>query len=217
MALKKLISNYVPITGSKILDVGSGNGGISIAFGKQRKTQVFGIDIELNRVKTSKIGTEEQNATADFLFASGQNLPFKRSFFDIVICNDVIEHVTKPRLLLKELHRSLRIGGVLYLCAPNGLSPFSILRDSHYGLFGLSLMPHRIGRFYVTKIRKASEEYDIFGPFNYWLLKQLLGSKFKIFDCFREQPIRFRDWLRFLPDMVLRIFFPVIVLSCKKK
>lgn len=218
--LKKTISRFVNVEGSTILDVGSGNGGISIAFGKHKNTRVFGIDLDTNRAKTSKIGAEEKKATANFFVADGLNLPFKTSFFDLIICNDVIEHVQKPQQLLKELHRCLRNGGFLYLCAPNGLSPYSIFQDAHYGLFGLSLMSHRLGKFYVTKIRKINESYDVYGPFTYWRLRVLLGSMYTVVDCYNEQnehPNRVKRLTRYLPDIFLRLFFPVIPLLCERK
>lgn len=218
--MKKTISKFAKIEGSTILDVGSGNGGISIAFGKHENTRVFGIDLDSNRVKTSKIGAEERKATANFLVADGFNLPFKKSFFDIVICNDVIEHVKKPEQLLKELYRCLRNRGVLYVCAPNGFSPYSIFQDAHYGLFGLSLMSHRLGKFYVTKIRKINESYDVYGPFNYWQLRALLSSMFKVVDCYNEQNEQtsmIKRIIRYLPDIVLKLFFPVIPLLCERK
>ena len=216
LILKGIISKFAPIDGAKILDVGSGDGGISIAFGKSNQTEVIGIDLNSARVKTSIIGAKEEKAASDFLVANGSNLPFKQCFFDIIICNDVIEHVQNPKKLLSELHRSLRDGGVLYICAPNGFSPYSIIRDAHYGIFGLSLMPYNIGKFYVTKIRKISQEYDVYGPFNYWLLKRLLGSLFSVIDCYQEQPTKVKKLIQVLPNIVLKLLFPTISLICKK-
>jgi len=115
----------------------------------------------------------KEQAPINFLIADGLNLPFKLGTFDIVICNDVIEHVPKPQQLAKEMYRSLRNGGFLYLSVPNGISPYSIIHDQHYDLFSLSLMPYRIGKYYLTKIRNINEEYDVYGPFNYWLLKRI--------------------------------------------
>jgi SAM-dependent methyltransferase len=39
--------------------------------------------------------------------------------FDVVTLVDVLEHVTEPRILLEEVHRVLRPGGVVYIKTPN--------------------------------------------------------------------------------------------------
>jgi 2-polyprenyl-3-methyl-5-hydroxy-6-metoxy-1,4-benzoquinol methylase len=216
LILRKIISKFVNVESARVLDVGCGDGGISIAFCKQGKTEMYGIDINPMGVYKSKVRAKEEEATINFLIADGLNLPFKLGAFDVVICNDVMEHVPKPRQLAKEVYRSLKNGGFLYLSVPNGISPDSIIHDAHYGLFVVSLMPHRIGKFYLTKIRKISEVYDVYGPFNYWLLRMILKGMFRIVDCYHEQPSKVEGLVRNLPDSVLRFVYPTITLICEK-
>ena len=216
LVLRKIISKFICIDNTRILDVGCGEGGISIAFGRGGKTKVYSIDIEPARVYKSKVRARDEKVKIDFLVADGQNLPFKTGAFDVIICNDVIEHVSKPRQLLKEMYRNLRTGGFLYLCAPNGISIPLIIRDGHYGLFGVSLMPYQIGKYYVTKIRKISEEYDVYGPFNYWLLRGRLGDMFRVVDCYYEQQSRLGKLLKSIPDIILRFVYPTINVVCEK-
>jgi ubiquinone/menaquinone biosynthesis C-methylase UbiE len=45
-------------------------------------------------------------------------LPFLDSVFDFVLCTELMEHVIGPDQILAELHRVLRPGGRLFLCAP---------------------------------------------------------------------------------------------------
>lgn len=216
LVLRKIVSKFICVDNAKILDVGCGEGGISIAFGRGGKTEVYSIDIELSRIYKSKVRAREEKTSINFLLADALNLPFRKGAFNIVICNDVIEHVPKPEQLVNEIRRILRNGGFLYLCAPNSLSPFLIIRDAHYNLFGVSLMSHKIGKCYVTKIRKISEKYDVYGPFNYWLLKAILGDMFRIFDCYYEQQSRVEKILRIIPGIILRFVYPVIPVSCEK-
>lgn len=48
---------------------------------------------------------------------------YKSSFFDYVILWHVLEHVSDPMSLLKEIERILKIGGVLLIGVPNVLEP----------------------------------------------------------------------------------------------
>jgi SAM-dependent methyltransferase len=221
LLVRKIISKFIHADGIRVLDVGCGEGGISIAFSKEGKNDVYSIDINPTRVKKSKARAREEKAMINLLIADGLSLPFKLGTFDIIICNDVIEHVPKPQQLAKEVHRSLRNGGFLYLSAPNGISPYSIIHDLHYGLFGLSLMPYGIGKYYLTKIRKINEEYDVYGPFNYWLLKGILRNMFNIVECYHDYYSSkvegsLQSLVKSLPDIVLRFVAPTLTLSCEK-
>jgi len=57
--------------------------------------------------------------SGSFVIASGEYLPFKDESFDAVTSIEVIEHVHNPTLLLVEIKRVLRKGGVLYMTTPN--------------------------------------------------------------------------------------------------
>jgi SAM-dependent methyltransferase len=50
--------------------------------------------------------------------ASVENLPFSNESVDIVISQETIEHVKDPFNSIKEIHRVLKKGGVLYLQLP---------------------------------------------------------------------------------------------------
>jgi SAM-dependent methyltransferase len=66
------------------------------------------------------------------------SLPLKNGAVDVVICTQTLEHVNDPRALLKELSRSLKSGGRMYLTAPQGWpihqAPYDFFRFTHYGL-----------------------------------------------------------------------------------
>ncbi|MEM3546195.1 MAG: class I SAM-dependent methyltransferase [Candidatus Bathyarchaeia archaeon] len=102
--------------------------GVSIAFAKG-KTEVCAVDIDYTRIKRSKVRALEEGTEVNFLVADGLHLPFRSSVFDVVICNDLIEHVPEPRHLIDEITRVMKGQGLLYLSAPNRLSPYQIIHD----------------------------------------------------------------------------------------
>lgn len=59
-----------------------------------------------------------------------QEIPFSDNFFDLVICNDVIEHLFKPNNCLVNIHKVLKYNGLFYLNTPN----LNWVRKSIYSL-----------------------------------------------------------------------------------
>lgn len=102
------------ISSFKILDVGCGNGQISSYFAE--KNYVVGVDVEDKNLGNEKI--------YQFKLIKNEQLPFDDDEFDIVISHHVIEHVNDQELHLAEIHRVLKINGLVYIGCPNGGSPF---------------------------------------------------------------------------------------------
>lgn len=60
------------------------------------------------------IGVDLRSKFADVI-ASAENLPFRSSCFDVVLCTQVLEHVEEPKRLLEEIKQVLRVKGLLIL------------------------------------------------------------------------------------------------------
>lgn len=105
-----------------LLDVGCGRKPYQNVFKGVRK--YIGLDLPLNN-------------KAD-VYGNGMYLPFKDRVFDTVLCNQVLEHVPEPFLLMKEIARVLKPGGFLILTTPQTwglhLEPNNFYRYTKYGL-----------------------------------------------------------------------------------
>ena len=75
--------------------------------------------------------------------------------------DNVIEHVQSHRRTIREIGRVLRPGGLAYLSFPNLLSPDNFRRDPHYNLFGVSVMPPWLGRWYVVNLRQRALNFGV--------------------------------------------------------
>lgn len=62
-----------------------------------------------------------------FKVANAQKLPFKTGEFDLIICYETIEHITKPLKALKEMKRVLGKNGKLILTMDSGSLLFRIV------------------------------------------------------------------------------------------
>jgi ubiquinone/menaquinone biosynthesis C-methylase UbiE len=100
---------------SKILDVGAGGVRFKQYFSDcEYLTQDFG------EYKDSE--GKFQYGQIDYV-GDATDIPVESGMFDVVICTDVIEHVQKPEMVLKEISRVLKPGGRVYLtsCLVSGV------------------------------------------------------------------------------------------------
>lgn len=58
------------------------------------------------------------------LAESAESMPFPSEHFDVVIVNEVLEHIADEDAALREIHRVLKPGGKFLLFCPNRLFPF---------------------------------------------------------------------------------------------
>ncbi|NMB90578.1 MAG: methyltransferase domain-containing protein, partial [Chloroflexi bacterium] len=81
-------------------------------------SQAVGLDVELQR-------TAQARQRADQVVCGvGEHLPFCPQYFDLILSNEVIEHVQDDRAAVAEIVRALRPGGRLVLFCPNRGYPF---------------------------------------------------------------------------------------------
>jgi SAM-dependent methyltransferase len=90
----------------KVLDFGCGGGYLLDSFENIEK---FGVEIN---EEARKIAIKNKIKT----YESSFDLP--SNFFDLIISNNALEHVDNPIIELKELYRSLKIGGKISLVVP---------------------------------------------------------------------------------------------------
>ena len=98
----------------RVLDIGCAYGIMLQKF--PDSFEKFGIDVSEYAIAKAK--TRLPNAKLKVAGAEDK-LPFPENFFDIVICNDVIEHLENHQALLENVKKALKSDGILYINAPN--------------------------------------------------------------------------------------------------
>jgi len=99
-----------------VLDVGAGHGDdLLIAKKNNEKTELHGIEIyEPYSNELRKIGV-----TVYSLNIEKDKLPFSNQSVDVIIANQIMEHVKEVFWVLHEISRTLKIGGSLMIGVPN--------------------------------------------------------------------------------------------------
>jgi len=97
-----------------ILDIGCGTGAVlaAIANRNQKINTLAGIDISPEMVN---IASKRLGVRADLRTGDAENLPWKDSSFDVVLCLDSFHHYPNPRKALFEMNRVLKPNGRLIL------------------------------------------------------------------------------------------------------
>ncbi len=133
----RLIAHYGgALPGRRILDLGGGMGGTSVALGLAGAVPLA---FEYNREYCDIIGLRaaRYDLALPVVNGAGEALPFADGSFDLAICWDVVEHVQDPERLLAELARVLRPGGRALVTVINRYA----FRDPHYHMPLLNWLP----------------------------------------------------------------------------
>jgi len=149
------------LKGKKVLEVGSGYGTFLIGARLWEKMDAFGIEparlqcdnLQLPK-KVLRAGGVEENI---YFGATGEQLPFRKCFFDIVYSNNALEHVSDPQKVLNEIFRVLKPGGKMVVIVPN----YFTFWEGHYKIFWCPLFNWRpLGRVYVRLMGRDSDFFD---------------------------------------------------------
>lgn len=115
--------------GAKVLDVGCGNGIISMHLGRLGY-KVLGVELSDNALEVAKNNNNLDNV--EFRKENAENLKIEGLTFDVVICSEVLEHLFEPQNLLYPLHGLLKQDGIFIATVPNGVGPRELLVTRPY-------------------------------------------------------------------------------------
>ncbi len=128
--------------GTRVLDVGCAYGGFLVAAAEAGARSLAGIDIndELLTLAKLQLADHRVDAGLERLDITSPDVIDRLGHFDFILCNDVLEHVSDPDLAATHLAALLDDGGSIFLQIPNGRAVEFMIRDGHYGLFGITLL-----------------------------------------------------------------------------
>ena len=175
--------------------------------------RVVGFDPDIKALQLANQYLEDDSPLKR-LVGNGLCSPFPNESFDVIICNQIYEHVPDAQRLFDEIYRLLRNNGICYLSAGNRL----MVMEPHYKLPFLSWLPPTLANAYL-KITHNIDQYQE-KHYSLWGLKALL-HKFNITDYtlrVLKDPDRFHlddmigksSWIPKIPFPALKILRPII-------
>jgi ubiquinone/menaquinone biosynthesis C-methylase UbiE len=198
---------------TSVLDIGCGNGDYSIELAKA-SASVVALELSRERVEIVKKKSAEQLAQVKLVLADAHRTPFKDSAFDFILCRNVIEHVDHPQKLTTEMARLLKPGGAVQITAPNRYSISQLLRDEHYRLPLVAILPQRMAGFIVCKLFRLEDQYSVSTIPSFKLLRQWIKKSGLVFKMDLPDAEMIRDkWV--VPEKVNNPFIRLLVAAVK--
>ena len=101
---------HVDWNGLAVLDLGCAGGFMSEALAT-RRAKVTGIDPAGQAINAARVHAEGVGHEIQYDVGVGEDLPYEDAAFDVVVCVDVLEHVSDLTKVLAEVARVLKPGG----------------------------------------------------------------------------------------------------------
>lgn len=141
LRVRELLESFQPIkTGARVIEVGSGAHGLIFYFGSEPGVGVDPLAVSYRRLFPG------WQRSAKTVAASGESLPFADQTFDVVLCDNVVDHAESPRQIVGELARVLVPAGLLYFTVNIHHRVYALAAGLHSGWRVLGV-PYEVGPF----------------------------------------------------------------------
>ncbi len=174
--VRSIISKDCKCQNLKILDIGSGEGGTSEVLSEDN----FVTSFDMNKIRLLR----QQNSFSNInlLCGSSSSLPFKNNSFDLIILQDVMEHLDNREKLINNIYNLLNDNGMIYLSTPNKFSVINIIADPHWGVPLVSLLNRdSVRKYFLNYFRKSEmNRKDIAELLSLKNIYELFADKFEV-------------------------------------
>jgi SAM-dependent methyltransferase len=137
-----------------VLDVGCGRGAYTedpvpyrknLRILKGKAAKVIGIDVDR--------GARDNPFLDEFRLIHDDSWPVESDSIDLIVCDNVIEHIEEPDRFFSEAHRILRNGGFLCVRTPNRWS---------YAALAATLIPNSFHSRVTSFVQERRKDKDVF-------------------------------------------------------
>lgn len=180
--------------GKRFLDVGCGFGG-SLVAAFELGAQVYGIEIDPTRLTAAKALMADNEISArlepcDIFTECFHDFPK----MNLIVSENVIEHVDDPRRFIETMFAKLEGGGALVLEIPNARALRSVTSDPHYHLPFITLLNYESAfKLFdcILKIDQYGQAYSVGDYFPLaWYRNVLVGKAAKITVSYRADALQ---------------------------
>lgn len=159
--------------GLKILDVGCAYGGFAIEAAR-RGAHCYGVEISNALYEFAMLNCKDEvfhRGSCNFVRVDATSPDFLKKlpldYFDLIIVNDVFEHVYDTVCLLRNLKQAANSQGVIYFVIPNGNDFRFVAREGHTGCCGISLLAPLLWQTLIPG-RESYERSIYYRPYEYY-------------------------------------------------
>lgn len=180
---------------AKLLDVGCGKGYITDLIKKNMDSfEITGLDYSISAINFAHKNFND----IEFIVGDAYKIPYVDEYFDVVVCNNLWEHVPDPISLLNGISRVLKPGGYLLISTPSRYrlsNVINILKGKRINFLSTyHVTEYTVGqvyeqlkygdykdiKHYSPKINKSTKEK---------ILKSIIGTSIRLFNknhCLEE-------------------------------
>jgi 2-polyprenyl-3-methyl-5-hydroxy-6-metoxy-1,4-benzoquinol methylase len=171
----QILQGFMDIDGARILDVGCGVGGASLALA-QCGANMLAIDTDATKVAALHRNAHEQKLAVQVMNTPVERLNAANNSFHVAVLQDVLEHLTDPALVVQRLSKQLKTSGLLFISTPNRWSPLNMFSDPHWNLPFVGMLSRKGVRFVVKTLlrREKTNRIDMAALCSFSQLYRLL-------------------------------------------
>ena len=189
----------------RYLDVGTGYGGFLRAAKEVGFKEVVGVEPQTYLVNLARAITSDlqgaQILQEDFLQGDFSSLPG----FDLITCNDVIEHVDDPQLAIHKMCELVNEKGCICFEVPNKDAIPFVKADGHFLIFGITQLPRDEAAEYYAAYTGAEKSVYFFEMGEMyeldWYLKQLKDDGSSAFIAGTHSIVEIEDVPNHIEDL----------------
>ncbi len=150
---------------------------LDIGCGKSKIKNAIGVDIQY------------YNGVDILMDLEKLNYPFKNETFDLINCDDILEHLNNLTLVLEELHRILKKDGQIRIRVPHFSNFWAFTDPTHKRFFAYKTLEYYCGM----------QEENCLNLYKIKSRKITFGSFFKIFEkLFNKFPNLYENRFAFI-------------------
>jgi len=177
----QLAGRFCPVTAkTRLLEIGIGTGGFLVLCAKHGLNCV-GLEISPQLIEFARERAARAGVSLDLRLGNIEDGVPDPDGFDIVIADDVFEHVENWRTGLTNVATALRPGGVLIFSSTNKFSP----KSGEYALLFYGWLPNR-ARYWLRRTLDGPDVMRLgidFHQFTYPALRRALKADFsRVYD-----------------------------------
>lgn len=165
--IARVLSPWTSLQQKDVLDIGCGYGGLLIVMKEAGARTISGIEVDQERLDWAELRLSSLNHPVELLrldICDRNSLP-RLGLFDVILAQDVLEHVLDPVAAIRNISALLRPGGVVYVQVGNKFSPDQLLADHHYKLPGITMLSRAQAiEYWTIRCRRDPSEYGV----GYW-------------------------------------------------